>query len=524
MGYQLSVDLGTTYTAAAMSRDGRVEMVSLGTTGVVIPSVVLLRADGEVLVGEAAVRRGIEEPTRVAREFKRRVGDPTPMVLGGTPYGAEALMAHLLRWVVKTVSDREGAPPDRVVLTHPANYGPYKLDMMREVARSAGLDLGSTLFVTEPQAAAISYAIRNRVEPGAVIAVYDFGGGTFDAALLQRSDHGFVLLGRPEGMDRFGGIDIDSAVLAHVDQQLDGCVRELDPDDPHVTSAVARLKDECRAAKETLATDTDTSIEVSVPGKQTRVRLTRRELEDMVRPRLAETIDTLGRAVTSAGLIMEQVSRILLVGGSSRMPLVGETLQRETGRPVAIDAHPKFAIALGAATYGGATTNAIPLPEAVQAAKPTAAKQDMVTPTQVPAAGVASLADRSVDPSGTSDRFQPSPAPVAAQSSRRKVAIAATAALLIGGGVFVATRGGDDAKSAAKPVVSNPPAANGSGTVAQSPTHLRCRRYPSLQYPIRWRQRRQDPEMHHQLSTLERSPSAFRFTIKGRPGPLARSR
>ena len=241
MGYQLGIDLGTTYTAAAVARGGRVEICALGTAAASIPSVILLRADGELLVGEVAVRRGLEEPTRVAREFKRRLGDPTPLVLGGTPYGAEALTSQLLRAVVRMVSEREGSAPDRVVLTHPANYGPYKLDTMREVARLAGLDLGSTAFITEPQAAAVSYAQRNRVEPGDVVAVYDFGGGTFDAALLQRRDEGFALLGRPEGMERFGGIDIDAAILNHIDQSLDGAVRALDPDDPAVISAVSRL-------------------------------------------------------------------------------------------------------------------------------------------------------------------------------------------------------------------------------------------------------------------------------------------
>ena len=502
MGYQLSVDLGTTYTAAAVSRDGRVEVASLGTSGPVIPSVVLLRADGEVLVGEAAVRRGLDEPNRVAREFKRRLGDPTPLVLGGTPYGAEALMAHLLRWVVKTVSDREGAPPDRVVLTHPANFGPYKLDMMREVARVAGLDLGTTLFLTEPQGAAISYALRNRIEPGAVIAVYDFGGGTFDAALLQRSDDGFRLLGRPEGMERFGGIDIDSAILAHVDQEMNGAIRVLDPDDPEVNAAVARLKDECRTAKETLASDTDTSIDVQLPGGvHTRIRLTRRELEEMVRPRLEETVETLQRAVRSAGLAMEQVSRILLVGGSSRMPLVGETLQRLTGRPVAVDAHPKFAIALGAAAFTGDATTVTPVlatspiaphaptpgptpgptPVPTPAPMPPAPmppapnhSQPPPPPPAAPTAATAPPAQQAPTPSspGSPARFEAAPTPTATlDPKRRKMLIGAglAAALLVGGGVFLATRGSDEVSAPTIPtaITVPPPALT---TIAPAPT------------------------------------------------------
>lgn len=351
MGYQLGVDLGTTYTAAAVGRDGRVEACTLGSASPVVPSVVLLRADGEVLVGDTAVRRGVAEPTRVAREFKRRLGDPTPLVLGGTPYGAEALMGHLLKAVVKTVTDREGAAPDRVVLTHPANYGPYKQDMMREVARLAGLNLDRVTFLTEPQAAAISYASRNRVERGEIVAVYDFGGGTFDAALVQRSDDGFSLIGRPEGMERFGGLDIDAALLSFVDDKLGGRLSALNPEDPAVQSAMLRLKDDCRAAKEALSGDSDTTIQVSAPGLSESVRVTRDDLEGMIRPRLGETVDAVRRAVASAGLDMDRVSRILLVGGSSQIPLVADTIRTATGRPVAIDAHPKFSICLGAAAY-----------------------------------------------------------------------------------------------------------------------------------------------------------------------------
>ena len=119
MSYVLGIDLGTTYSAAAVFENNRAEIVQLGTRQATIPSVVLLRDDGEVLVGEAAERRALAEPERVAREFKRRLGDPVPLILGGTPYGAEALMAHLLRWIVATVSQQKGGPPDVVVsLSH----------------------------------------------------------------------------------------------------------------------------------------------------------------------------------------------------------------------------------------------------------------------------------------------------------------------------------------------------------------------------------------------------------------------
>jgi actin-like ATPase involved in cell morphogenesis len=468
--YRLGIDLGTTYTAAAIERDGRVEVSSLGTSSPVVPSVVLLRDDGDVLVGEAAARRGIDEPSRVAREFKRRLGDPAPLVLGGTPYGAEALMGHLLRRVVALVAEHEGEAPDRVVITHPANFGPYKLDMMREVARQAGLDLDRVEFLTEPQAAAISYAARNRVELGSVVAVYDFGGGTLDVALVQRTDAGFSLIGRPEGMERFGGIDIDAAILARVDEMLDGAVRQLDRDDPAVQAAVARLRDACRDAKEGLSSDTQAVIPVSLPGVQTSVRITRRELEDMVRPRLTETVEALDRAVRSAGLTMDRVSRVLLVGGSSRMPAVAEAIQRETGRPVAVDAHPKLAIATGAAglfAFNAAQPAAAPpiaplvaVPPPAGASPPAAVAPAAPPPPPVPPSPFppSTVPPSTVPPAaraaetGAFQPTMPSAVPSAPKRTGLLVGVAAAiAVVLVVVGFFVFGGGDDDADARDRP-------------------------------------------------------------------------
>lgn len=358
MSYSLGVDLGTTYSAAAVCRDGRVEVCSLGVTSATLPSVVLLRADETVLVGEAAERRGVVEPGRVGREFKRRLGDPTPLILGGTPYGAEALTGHLLKAIVAMVSEREGEAPAIVVLTHPVNYGPYKLDMVREAARLAGIRSDRLRLLPEPVAAAISYATRQRVDVNSTFAVYDFGGGTFDAAVLRRTDQGFTVVGQPEGMERFGGIDIDAAMLAFVDQQLDGALGALEDSSPEVLEDTSALRDACRQAKETLSLDTDATIRVQLANLRRSVGISRNDLERMIRPRIQETIESLRRAVQSANVTMEQISTILLVGGSSRIPLVADLVARETRRPVSTDAHPKLAIASGAALFAGGAPEA----------------------------------------------------------------------------------------------------------------------------------------------------------------------
>jgi len=347
MDYSLGIDLGTTYSAAATAHDDRVEIFQLGERAATIPSIVVLRADGEVLTGDAAERRSLGEPTRTAREFKRRLGDPTPIILGGTPYGAEALLAHLLRAIVARVAEQSGGPPAAIVVTHPASYGAYKIDLLEQAVRQA--DIEHVTLLTEPEAAAVHYAQQERVPVGAVIAVYDFGGGTFDATMLRKTESGFEQLGRPEGMERLGGIDFDEALFRRVMTMVQATGAEVNANDPATLAAIARLREECRRAKEALSSDTDATIAVVLPGLQTEMRLTREEFEEMIRPRITETIGALGRAAKSAGLDFDGVDRILLVGGSSRIPLVAEMVREATGRPIAVDAHPKHSMALGAA-------------------------------------------------------------------------------------------------------------------------------------------------------------------------------
>jgi len=437
VGYVLGVDVGTTNTAAATDLDGRVEIFQLGSRAAVIPSVVVLRADGEVLTGEAADRRSQTEPTRTAREFKRRLGDPVPLLLGGTPYGAESLYALLLRSVADQVARQHAGPPDLTVVTHPAAWGPYKLDLLRQAIRQA--DLGETILLSEPEAAAIHYAAQERIDPGAIIGVYDFGGGTFDAAVLRKADDGFELLGEAEGIERLGGIDFDEAILGLVNNATKGALKAFDQEDPAVRAAGNRLREECRAAKEALSDDTESVIPVLYPELQTEVRLTRGEFEEIVRPRLRETVAALERAVRSAGLSMAQVDRILLVGGSSRIPLVGAYVREATGRPIAIDAHPKHAISLGAAEFGRGSLTA---PAEAPAATPVAAQAAVTAQTNTPTPPPPPAPPRAVPlGEGQPGRKVPGRAIAVAAAAGGALALAGVAFAFMGGG-------GDDASPA----------------------------------------------------------------------------
>jgi molecular chaperone DnaK len=384
--YAVGIDIGTTYTAAAVWRDGRAEIVPLGSHSAAIPSVVFARADGTFLAGESAGRRGLSEPNRVAREFKRLLGDTSPILLGGTPYSAAALTARMLRSVLDVVSGREGGPPASICVTHPAHWGPYKMDVLRQVVRLADIDQ-PVRFTTEPQAAAGYYAHQQRLEPGAVVAVYDLGGGTFDAAALRKTADGFDLIGEPEGIERLGGLDFDDAILAHVAASVGGALEQIDKKDP---AAAARLRDECVQAKEVLTEDTDTTIQVLLPAVSTEVRLTRSELEEMVRPSIQESIEALRRAISSAGYAPQALRTVLLVGGSSRMPIVARMVSSELGRPAAVDANPKHAVALGAAWQAGtATTKSTPAAPAPAPSTP-AAPTPVVPPAPAASPPVAS--------------------------------------------------------------------------------------------------------------------------------------
>jgi YVTN family beta-propeller protein len=373
VGYSLGVDLGTTFVAAAIASSTRVEMFTLGDRSVVTPAAVYVREDGVLVTGEAAILRAVSSPDRVSREFKRRLGNPTPVMLGGQSYTVTALLGALLRDVVKKVVETESEPPERVLLTHPANWGPFRRALFEEVPQYAGLD--NPPLVTEPEAAAAHYAASRLLDDGQTVAVYDLGGGTFDATVLRKQPGGVEILGTPEGIERLGGVDFDEAILSYVDHAADGALSELDLSDPQTGVALARLRQDCVAAKEALSVDTETVVPVFLPNRHFDVRITRADFEDLIRAPIESTIGTLSRTLASAQVAPDELSAVLLVGGSSRIPLVARMVSAELGCPTVVDTHPKHAVALGAATLAdeAASTSSRPADVAAGTQAPSAA-------------------------------------------------------------------------------------------------------------------------------------------------------
>jgi hypothetical protein len=289
-----------------------------------VPSVVFVRLDGEIVVGEAAEQQGAAEPSRVVREFKRRIGDSVPLVVGGAPFSAQALTARLLAWVVGIATERQGGPPEHVCVTHPANWGPFKRDLLGQAVEMAGLRNVETC--TEPEAAAITYASRNRVAAGDRVAVSDLGGGRSDAAVLAR-EVGLPAGGVAGGSSTWAG-STSTRRCSGMSCRRWATSRGLDDTDPATATALARLRRDCVEAKGVLSFSVDTVVPVALRdhpvGRLTGASSTTAAAD-------AETVSAMRRVLEASGVGAADVAAMVLVGGSSRIHWSARCSRRRSG-------------------------------------------------------------------------------------------------------------------------------------------------------------------------------------------------
>ncbi|GAA4613331.1 hypothetical protein GCM10023108_13510 [Saccharopolyspora hordei] len=368
MSYAMGIDLGTTFTSAAVGDAAGTRMVPL-SKDIVVPSLAYHAPDGTLLTGTAAAEADVD-PARLGRGFKRRLGDPTPLVLGGATYSPSALMAAQLRAVVDEVRAQMSGPPASVVLTCPAIWGPYRREQFAEVPRLA--DLEDVQVITEPEAAATHYSRERALGEGEVVAVFDLGGGTLDTTVLRIRGEGMEILGTPEGVEHLGGMDFDDALVARLDERLDGAVSRLDPTDPLAADALSRIRELCVRSKIELSTEQESQLLVPLPSGPRELTISRQEFNAAIRPSVEVAVDALRRTVASAGLREDDLSAVLLAGGSSRVPLVTEMVFEQFGKPVRTAHHPKFTVALGAAAIGTRALTAPPAPAPAQVPAPVA--------------------------------------------------------------------------------------------------------------------------------------------------------
>ena len=368
MGYAVGVDAGSTRTTAAVARWDRASGLPCGQPRVAAraPSVAFLGPDGALTVGDRAEELGVAEPDRVVRDYKRRIGDAVPVVVDGWSEQAETIFAAAVRWAVDGVAEGEGSAPDAIAVTHPAGWGPYKRALLADALAAAGLP--DVMLVTDTAAAAAAVVPLAPAE-ARTVAVYDLGGETFDAAVMTTADGTeYRIIGAPQQIDWLGGSDFDQAVFSRVHSCAGLNTQELG--DAEGKAALSRIRQDCIEAKLILSLDTETTIPVLLPRRRTRVRLVRSEFEELIRGVIEETLDATHRAIASAGLVAEDVDAIVLVGGSSRIPLVAQMLSAEFSRPIVVDTDPAASISLGAARMAVAALEASLAVASVRAVAP----------------------------------------------------------------------------------------------------------------------------------------------------------
>jgi Hsp70 protein len=346
-GWILAIDFGTTNTTAAMAAaDGGGPVVLEIENSRYLPSVVYRDETGQLVTGRSAVRQAVAFPERAERVPKRAMVAGDQVLLGGEPVPVTDLVAAVLGRVYgEAVRFHGGQPPTRTVLTYPARWGTAQRDRLQAAAAVAGI--GDTELVAEPVAAAWWYA---RPSAGRVVAVFDFGGGTLDTAVLRATATGYEIAGPPGGDASLGGEDFDELLLAKVSD----LARERDPDvwAEQFEGAGARarrdqalLRADVTAAKETLSDHLTTDL--AVVGYADPFRLTRTELEELIGPAVASGVDELRQTIAAAGLEPGQVDGIYLTGGSSRVPLISARVAQGLGVLPELRDDPKAVVALG---------------------------------------------------------------------------------------------------------------------------------------------------------------------------------
>lgn len=360
----VGIDLGTTYSVvAAVDASGTPQVLRNREGDYLTPSVVFF--DGEApMVGAAAAAAGALRPHDYIELVKRSIGDADwrCVTAQGTSYGAEEISAMLLRRLVDDAAQQLGRSCSEVVITVPAYFDDARRRATADAGIIAGLDV--LRIVNEPTAAALAYGFGEAVggnRTPVTLLVYDWGGGTFDVTLVRIAGNDYTVLATA-GDRNLGGFDIDNALMCYVDERVldQGGCSSLDSD-----VAELMLRERCEAAKRELSSAPETTVTVDYATSphherapnheqaQRRVPISRPVFAELTAPLLRRTEEIVAEVLTDARLGSGELSAVLLVGGSTRMPMVSRMLRRVTGAPVRGDTHsavhPDHAVALGAA-------------------------------------------------------------------------------------------------------------------------------------------------------------------------------
>ena len=346
----IGIDLGTTNSAVAVLEGGKPSIITSAEGGRTIPSIVSIRGD-EIIVGEVAKRQAIVHPANTVRSIKRIIGTKEKITVEGKEYSSEEISAMILRKIKKDAESYLGHKVTKAVITVPAYFN----DAQRQATKDAGIIAGLEVerIINEPTAAALAYGLE-KSETHTVL-VFDLGGGTFDVSILELGD-GVFEVKSTSGDNKLGGDDFDDRIidfLANDFKNSNGIDLKAD------LTALQRLKDAAEKAKIELSTSMQTSINLPyVSANQNGplhldLTLTRTKFNDLTKDLVERTVNPVKQALKDANITPNEINKVLLVGGSTRIPAVQETVKGLLVKDGEKSINPDEAVALGASIQGG---------------------------------------------------------------------------------------------------------------------------------------------------------------------------
>lgn len=351
MGKIIGIDLGTTNSCVSVMEGGNVTVITNSEGARTTPSVVNIKENGEIIVGEIAKRQAITNPTSTVSSIKTHMGEDYKVEIFGKKYTPQEISAMTLKKLKKDAEEYLGEEIKEAVITVPAYFTDAQRQATKDAGTIAGLDVKR--IINEPTAAALAYGLEKKTEEK--VLVFDLGGGTFDVSILEIAD-GVIEVIATAGNNHLGGDDFDAAVINWLTTEFK---KETGIDLSNDKMAYQRLKDAAEKAKKELSSMMETSISLpfitmdATGPKHLEMKLTRAKFNDLTKHLVEATQGPTKTALTDAGLNPSEIDEVLLVGGSTRIPAVQEWVESYFGKKPNKGINPDEVVASGAAIQGG---------------------------------------------------------------------------------------------------------------------------------------------------------------------------
>jgi len=349
----IGIDLGTTNSCVAVLEGGEPKVIPNPEGNRTTPSVVAFK-NGERQVGEVAKRQAITNPNTIM-SVKRHMGTSYKVEVEGKEYSPQEISAIILQNLKATAESYLGEEVTKAVVTVPAYFNDAERQATKDAGKIAGLEVER--IINEPTAAALAYGL-DKTDEDQTVLVYDLGGGTFDVSILELGD-GVFEVKATAGDNRLGGDDFDQVIIDYLVSEFR---KENGIDLSKDKMAVQRLKDAAEKAKKDLSgvTSTQISLPFITAGEagplHLEVTLTRAKFEELSSSLVERTMGPTRQALSDAGLSTSEIDRVILVGGSTRIPAVQEAIKKATGKEPHKGVNPDEVVAMGAAIQGGVLT------------------------------------------------------------------------------------------------------------------------------------------------------------------------